>query len=238
MKRMPTFLLAAALMGTVSGGMAVKDADAAVIKGMNSTKIVIKQGNLKGSDLAEQLKKLGISIDGRKDYINIVLPENCLPNNGNGSNNGNQNKPEDDNQGESRPEPEKPDHSQTEADYAAAVVKLVNKERAKMGLSPLTADVNVASAANVRAKEIVSSFSHTRPDGRSFSTALKEAGASFRGAGENIAWGQKSPEAVMNAWMNSSGHRANILNASYTSIGVGCYKGSNGQLYWTQLFTN
>lgn len=143
------------------------------------------------------------------------------------------------NPGADVPDAEAPDSSEDsvqDTSFAAQVVKLVNEERKKAGLSELTVDLKVQSAANVRAKEIVSSFSHTRPDGRQFSTALTEAGASFRGSGENIAWGQKTPEAVMQAWMNSSGHRANILNARYTSIGVGYYV-VNGTPYWTQLFT-
>lgn len=74
--------------------------------------------------------------------------------------------------------------------------------------------------AQVRAVETKTLFSHTRPDGSSFSTALKEQGVSYRGAGENIAWGQKTSEQVMEGWMNSAGHRANILNEKYTSLGV------------------
>ncbi len=144
------------------------------------------------------------------------------------------------------PEVEKPvqpeentDGSETETalSYAEQVVKLVNEERAKYGLSPLTIDKTVESAALVRSKEIEKSFSHTRPNGSSFSTALKEQGVEFMGAGENIAWGQKSPEEVMQGWMNSEGHRANILNAKFTKIGVGYYQNSNGTNYWTQLFT-
>lgn len=144
------------------------------------------------------------------------------------------------------PEVEKPvqpeentDGSETETalSYAEQVVKLVNEERAKNGLSPLTIDKTVESAALVRSKEIEKSFSHTRPNGSSFSTVLKEQGVEFMGAGENIAWGQKSPEEVMQGWMNSEGHRANILNAKFTKIGVGYYQNSNGTNYWTQLFT-
>ena len=97
-------------------------------------------------------------------------------------------------------------------------------------------DRGAASAAQVRAKEIERSFSHTRPDGSSFNSALTEAGVNFSGAGENIAYGQNSPEKVMEGWMNSSGHRANILNSSYTSIGVGHYQNASGVNYWTQLF--
>lgn len=141
-----------------------------------------------------------------------------------------------------KPETEKPEDKPSEGtnsnvSYVQQIVNLVNAERAKVGLAPLTLDTTVTKAAQVRAEEIVSSFSHTRPNGTSFATALKEAGASYRGAGENIAWGQKSPEAVMNAWMNSDGHRANILDKNFTTIGVGYYQNANGTNYWSQLFT-
>ena len=112
-----------------------------------------------------------------------------------------------------------------------------NKPEAKAGLNAVTLDQNIASAALVRAKEIETSFSHTRPNGSKFSTALTEQGVTFKGAGENIAWGQKSPEAVMQAWMNSEGHRANILNKNFTKIGVGYYQNAAGRNFWTQLFT-
>ncbi len=115
---------------------------------------------------------------------------------------------------------------------AQAVVDLVNAERAKAGLGALEIDPNVTKAAQVRAKEIQTSFSHTRPDGRTPFTSLDEAGASYKGAGENIALGQKTPEQVMNDWMNSPGHKANILNSKYKYIGVGV----DGNA-WTQLFT-
>ncbi|RHR70796.1 CAP domain-containing protein [Eubacterium sp. AF15-50] len=116
-------------------------------------------------------------------------------------------------------------------------MELVNKERSKAGLNALSIDENIETAAMVRSKEIEKSFSHTRPNGSSFSTALSENGVKFMGAGENIAWGQRSPEEVMNGWMNSSGHRANILNSSFKKIGVAYYVGANGRTYWTQLFT-
>ncbi|MCQ5128705.1 CAP domain-containing protein [Butyricicoccus faecihominis] len=132
---------------------------------------------------------------------------------------------------------EKPDGGQTQGNYAAEVVRLVNAERAKQGLSALKVSTTVQSAAQVRAKEIKQSFSHTRPNGSSCFTALTEAGVSYRGAGENIAYGQSTPAAVMNAWMNSEGHRANIMNGSFTTIGVG-YTVINGTPYWTQMFTS
>ena len=119
--------------------------------------------------------------------------------------------------------------------YAEQVVTLVNQERAAEGLSPVTMDDDVAAAALVRARECATSFSHTRPNGTSCFTALKETGVSYRGAGENIAYGQQTPTEVMQAWMNSSGHRANILNGDYTKIGV-AYTVINGTPYWAQFF--
>ncbi len=139
------------------------------------------------------------------------------------------------------PEVENPDPEESEEPnkltYIQQVVKLVNMERAKYNLSPVTMDESVREAAQVRAVEIQNSFSHTRPNGKHFTTALKEAGASYSGAGENIAWGQKSPEEVVTGWMNSEGHRANILNSKFTNIGVGHIQNNKGVHYWSQLFT-
>lgn len=126
--------------------------------------------------------------------------------------------------------------SQNNSSYAEQVAGLVNKERKANGLSPLSVNSSAKTAAQVRAKEIEKSFSHTRPDGSSFSTALKEQGVSYRRSGENIAWGQKTPKQVMEGWMNSPGHRANILNPNFTAIGIGHYKSASGKNYWTQLF--
>ena len=125
----------------------------------------------------------------------------------------------------------------TDLTYAQQVVNLVNVERAREGLTPLTLDTTVTKAANVRAMEIQSSFSHTRPNGSSFSTVLGENGVSYRGSGENIAYGQRSPEEVVTGWMNSPGHRANIMNQNFKNIGVGHAQNSNGTQYWVQLFT-
>ncbi len=119
--------------------------------------------------------------------------------------------------------------------YVLRILELVNEERAAAGLKPVVLDAAASLAARIRARETVTSFSHTRPDGRSFTTALTEQGVSYRMAGENIAWGQKSPEQVMAGWMNSAGHRANILKESFTHIGIG-YHQENGINYWTQLF--
>lgn len=126
-----------------------------------------------------------------------------------------------------------PDNPETS--LALRVVTLVNAERAKYGLSALTYDGVLSRAANTRAVETKTYFSHTRPDGSSCFTALDEVGYSYRTAGENIAYGQKTAAEVMNAWMNSEGHRANILGQNYTHIGVGVYE-SGGVIYWSQFF--
>ena len=133
----------------------------------------------------------------------------------------------------------KPDNSSgvNTAAYIAEVLNLINEERAKEGLSPLTTTTKLKQAANKRAEETVTLFSHTRPDGSSGVSVLKEYGISYRAWGENIAYGQKSPAAVMNAWMNSSGHRANILSSKFGKVGIGCYV-HKGVLYWTQVFTD
>lgn len=137
----------------------------------------------------------------------------------------------------SLPTPELPGQPGGSQDaWTQQVVDLVNSERAKAGLPALSVNSQAAEAAGVRAGEIARSFSHTRPDGRDFSTALKEAGVSYSSAGENIAYGQKTPQEVMDQWMNSAGHRANILNPNFTAIGVGNYQNGSGTNYWTQLF--
>lgn len=127
--------------------------------------------------------------------------------------------------------------SNTQVSYAQQVVDLVNIERAKEGLGALTVDQNVAKAATIRANEIQIKFEHVRPDGSGFVTALKENGVTYRGAGENIAWGQKTPQEVVTGWMNSPGHRANIMNKNYVHIGVGNVQNSAGTQYWVQIFT-
>ena len=120
---------------------------------------------------------------------------------------------------------------------AQAVLAEVNAARAKNGLSALTLDANMNRAAAVRAAEMAQSFSHTRPNGSRGLTALNEAGVSYRTAGENIASGQQSAQAVVSAWMNSSGHRANILSSLFGRMGVG-QATIGGRTYWVQLFAD
>lgn len=129
------------------------------------------------------------------------------------------------------------DDQNYDSSFGSQVLKLVNVERAKVGLNPLSMSQKLLAPANKRAVEIKTSFSHTRPNGTEWSTVLKEYNVSVQTAGENIAYGYNTPELVMNGWMNSPGHRANILNANYNNIGVGVYE-VNGTVYCTQLFSN
>lgn len=118
------------------------------------------------------------------------------------------------------------------------VASLTNSERKAAGLGSLTLDSQLSKLARMKAEDMAKKgyFSHTSPTYGSAFDMMKKYGVSYRTAGENIAKGQKTPEAVMNGWMNSSGHRANILSSAYTHIGVGYAKDSKGNTYWVQIF--
>lgn len=122
--------------------------------------------------------------------------------------------------------------------FQSEVVRLVNVERSKNGLAALTADSLLMKTATVKSQDMAKNnyFSHTSPTYGSPFDLMKQYGVSYRAAGENIAMGQTSPAQVMDGWMNSAGHRANILNSSYTKIGVGVAQNASGQYYWTQHF--
>ena len=159
---------------------------------------------------------------------------NTGSNNGNtdsntGSNNGNT----DSNTGSNNGNTDSTVTSQTA--FENKVLELVNEERAKNGLSALQMDESVRKVARVKSSDMSKNkyFSHTSPTYGTPFEMLKSYGISYKSAGENIAQGYTSPEAVVKGWMNSSGHRANILNASFTHIGIG-YEASGN--YWTQMF--
>lgn len=116
-----------------------------------------------------------------------------------------------------------------------AVQRLTNAYRQAGGLSGLSWDDTLAQAASLRATEIYILFSHTRPNGSSCFSALPSS-YSYRMLGENIAAGYRSPELVTEGWMNSEGHRANIMNSGFSKIGVGYFVDENGYPYWVQLF--
>ena len=121
------------------------------------------------------------------------------------------------------------------SDEAWDVLALTNAEREAQGLSPLTMSDGLMTGASVRAQEITTVFEHTRPDGTNCFTALEK---SYWDSGENIAAGQNSPASVVTAWMNSPGHRANILNSDYQKLGVGYIydNSSDYRYYWVQMF--
>lgn len=119
--------------------------------------------------------------------------------------------------------------------YEKEVIRLVNVVRAQNGLKPLKENWELSRVARYKSQDMADNkyFSHTSPTYGSPFQMMRDFGLSYRSAGENIAYGQRTPQEVVNAWMNSSGHRANILNSSYTQIGVGYV--ADGR-YWTQMF--
>ncbi|MDR1564264.1 MAG: SafA/ExsA family spore coat assembly protein [Oscillospiraceae bacterium] len=118
------------------------------------------------------------------------------------------------------------------------VFKLVNNERAKQGLPALTYNWQAARVARIKSEDMIQNnyFAHESPVYGSPFKMMESFGIKFSAAAENIAYGQRTPQEVMNSWMNSPGHRANILSRNVTQIGVGCAKKANGTLYWTQEF--
>jgi len=137
-----------------------------------------------------------------------------------------------------KPAPATPTAPTTIGTYEQQVVDLVNKERAAVGLPALKVNTKLSGVAEKKAEDMRDGnyFSHTSPTYGSPFDMMKQFGISYSSAGENIAKGQRTPADVMNGWMNSPGHKANILNSSYTEIGVGYVTDSNGNTYWVQHF--
>ncbi|MBR4741685.1 MAG: hypothetical protein IK079_02140 [Desulfovibrio sp.] len=102
--------------------------------------------------------------------------------------------------------------------------------------NPVYFDATLDEIASIRASEVAETFSHTRPNGLPWNSLLKEFGVHWSACAENIAFGQSTAAEVMNSWLHSPGHRANILNESYTHIGIGVTRNHKGQLVWTQIF--
>ena len=128
-----------------------------------------------------------------------------------------------------------PSADPTVSTYEQEVIRLVNEIRQENGLKPLTYDWELSRVARYKSQDMRDNryFSHTSPVYGTPFQMIKSFGISYRSAGENIAKGYATPQAVVNGWMNSSGHRANILNPDYTHIGVGYVSGGS---FWTQLF--
>lgn len=125
--------------------------------------------------------------------------------------------------------------NKTVSDYEKEVVNLVNNIRKEYGLSPLKLNSELSAVARLKSSDMREKgyFSHTSPTYGSPFDMMKTFGIKYRTAGENIAMGYRTPQAVVDGWMNSKGHRENILNSSFTEIGVGYIANGN---YWTQMF--
>ena len=124
----------------------------------------------------------------------------------------------------------------TTSEYIWDILRITNQERENEGLAPLILSEGLMEGAAIRAPEIVETTSHTRPDGSSCFTAVEK---DYWSMGENLAWGYISPEAAMVGWMNSPGHRANILNSSFEKLGVGYVYEENSPNWkdnWVQMF--
>ena len=145
-------------------------------------------------------------------------------------------KPSTDKPSTDKPSTDKPSASVTNTStYEQQVIDLINEIRIKNGLSPLTENTALSRCAKAKSQDMHDKryFSHQSPTYGSPFDMMKQFGITYRTAGENIAMGQSTPQAVVNAWMNSEGHRANILNASFTQIGMGYVADGH---YWTQQF--
>lgn len=145
-------------------------------------------------------------------------------------------KPSTDKPSTDKPSTDKPSVSVTNTStYEQQVIDLINEIRIKNGLSPLTENTALSRCAKAKSQDMHDKryFSHQSPTYGSPFDMMKQFGITYRTAGENIAMGQSTPQAVVNAWMNSKGHRANILNASFTQIGMGYVADGH---YWTQQF--
>ena len=179
-----------------------------------------------------------ISTKPERPSVPSTKPEQKPDNNTGNSDNTNNNNQNNSGSTEEKPSTTPSINNSDFSSYQQQVLELVNVERTKRGLSALTLDSKLSSVSTKKSQDMIDKnyFNHTSPTYGSPFDMMKKFGISYRTAGENIAKGQRTPQEVMNAWMNSSGHRANILNANFTKLGVGIAKDSNGRLYWTQMF--
>lgn len=215
---------------------------------VNSDKFVVSCTKYKYSAKPNCPSKPSANPDENKDDNNSGSTTNPDGNN-NDNNSGSTTNPDENNNDNNSGSTTNPDEnnnnnnsgSDTDESFSAyqkEVVDLVNVERSKQGISPLTLDAQVSSVATKKSQDMIDNnyFDHNSPTYGSPFDMMKKFGISYKTAGENIAMGQKTPKEVVNAWMNSEGHRKNILNSKFTKIGVGVAKNSKGQIYWTQMF--
>ncbi|MFJ8415056.1 CAP domain-containing protein [Bacillus paramycoides] len=166
----------------------------------------------------------------QKPAEETAKPEAQKPAENNGTqNNNNQNEAQ-------KPAEQKPaEEAKSLSEFEQRVVELTNAERTKQGLPALKIDTELSKVARIKSEDMQKNnyFDHNSPTYGSPFDMMKKFGISYKSAGENIAQGQRTPEEVVQAWMNSAGHRANILNSGFTHIGVGYVESGN---YWTQQF--
>ena len=202
-----------------------------------------------------------IFVNGKKHVINLgginKPSQDNNQNNTNTGNNNNQNNNNTNTGNNDKPNNNKPNNTQNNnintdkdnntsndnvtgefAAFQKEVVRLVNVERQKQGLGKLSLNAKLSNVATLKSQDMINKnyFDHTSPTYGSPFDMMKQFNISYKTAGENIAKGQKTPAEVVKAWMNSQGHRENILNKNYTEIGIGVAKDANGTLYWTQMF--
>lgn len=203
-----------------------------------------------------------IFVNGKKHVINLgginkPSQDNNQNNNNTNTGNNNQNNNNSNIGNNDKPNNNKPNNNQNNnintdkdnntsndnvtgefAAFQKEVVRLVNVERQKQGLGKLSLNAKLSNVATLKSQDMINKnyFNHTSPTYGSPFDMMKQFNISYKTAGENIAKGQKTPAEVVKAWMNSQGHRENILNKNYTEIGIGVAKDANGTLYWTQMF--
>ena len=192
-------------------------------------------GNVGGADLDSLLKKYPSCLDFLKNY-GIKFPGgDCTQKPGDNCPGGDCTQKPGDNDTVQKPEPPDTSVNSSVSDYEKKVVELVNEIRKDYGLSELKLNTKLCAVAKAKSQDMKDNnyFSHTSPTYGSPFDMIKSFGISYRTAGENIAMGYRTPEEVVDGWMNSEGHRANILNGSFKEIGMGHVANGN---YWTQMF--
>ncbi|KAA0820907.1 CAP domain-containing protein [Bacillus sp. AY2-1] len=250
-------LLSVAAATALTLGVSSLDAQAATVQPSNikvqniqHSKVMMKQMNQQ--ELQAFLQAMGVEslaqwqqgnfqpnciIPGQQPTENVVTeqptakPETQKPAEQKPAENNNTQKP-----AEQKPAEQKPaEEAKSLSEFEQRVVELTNAERTKQGLPALKIDTELSKVARIKSEDMQKNnyFDHNSPTYGSPFDMMKKFGISYTSAGENIAQGQRTPEEVVQAWMNSAGHRANILNNGFTHIGVGYVESGN---YWTQQF--
>jgi uncharacterized YkwD family protein len=223
MKKIILSLAAFTILATGTAGSA--SAQHCNVRKGDSMWIIAKRYNVLFKDILELNKHLHKDVDLIHPKDKVELPDGSTGTSTDKSGTGDS-------------DAKRSEETSAEMTQAQAVLKLVNAERQKAGLQPLTLSEKLTNIAYTKAKDMADKgyFSHQSPTYGSPFDMLKQFGVSFSAAGENIAAGQKTAQEVMDSWMNSSGHRANILNKNYTQLGVGFYRGGQYGTEWVQLF--